>query len=70
MYINTDGEIANTWNYDWNVAVFADDRIELESADNRTLMEKNCTIDCAKESFQACEIEIGTGIAEFSFEDY
>jgi hypothetical protein len=70
MYINTDGEIANTWNYDWKVVVYADDRIELETADNRTLIEKNCTIDCADESFQSCEIEIGTGIAEFSFEDY
>lgn len=70
MYINSDGEIANTWNYDWNVAIFANDHMELETADTRVLIEKNCSIDCADESFQACEIEIGTGIAQFSFEDY
>ncbi|MFT4847655.1 MAG: hypothetical protein ACI83B_000176 [Sediminicola sp.] len=70
MYINRDGEIANTWNYDWKVVVYADDRIELETADNRVLIEKNCAIDCADESFQECEIEIGSGFAEFSFENY
>lgn len=70
MYINTDGEIANTWNYDWKVVVYADDRIELETPDNRTLIEKNCTIDCTNESFQICEIEMAPGVAEFSFEDY
>jgi hypothetical protein len=70
MSINTDGEIANTWNYDWNVVIFADDRIELETASNRTLIEKNCSIDCANESFEICEIEMVPGFAEFSFQDY
>ena len=70
IYINSDGEIANTWNYDWNVAVFEDNRIELETAGNRTLIEKNCAIDCANESYEICEIEMDPGFAEFSFEDY
>ena len=70
IYINTDGEIANTWNYDWNVAIFLENSIELETADNRTLIEKTCLIDCAIGSYQACELETDSGIAEFSFKDY
>jgi hypothetical protein len=70
MYINSDGEIENTWNYDWNVAIFADNRMELETLGNRVLIEKTCAIECADESFQVCEFEMDPGFAEFSFEDY
>ena len=70
IYINTDGEIANTWNYDWNIASFLDYSIELETADNRTLIEKTCSINCAIGAYQECELETDSGIAEFAFKDY
>jgi hypothetical protein len=70
MSINTDGEIANTWNYNWNVVIFENDRIELETADNRVLIEKNCAIDCTNDFFQMCALEMDPGFAEFSFDNY
>ena len=70
IFINTDGEIANTWNYDWNVAIFLENSIELETADNRTLIEKTCLIDCTIGAYQVCELDTDSGIAEFIFKDY
>jgi hypothetical protein len=70
IYINAGGEIADAWNYDWNSASFSDVSIELESSNNRTLIEKDCAIDCSLDSYQVCEIATNPGFAEFSFKDY
>jgi len=78
-FLDIDG-IGQDWNHNWEATIINEERIILRRAIENEAGEtsivsytivKDCIVqDCSNLTYQACEIDGSTGIAEFIFNDY
>lgn len=63
--------VGESWNFDWKVTIIDSEHIELVNDDGSIFnLEKECFSPCKQIVFEECEIELDSGIANFSLESY
>ncbi len=70
IYILDEGNIAETWNYDWKNTIIDENQMEIENGIDHFLLTKECEEPCRKFVFEECETTPGSGVANFDLPSY